>query len=202
MSKKPSKIEFFCEECLRRVTPRRLQRNDGMCHKCPAETTWTLRIYFSEVEVRQNFLGQTISFLYGLGWRNIVTHTSLKVIEGITSEVALALTNDKKKMNSKVVEYLRLRSNQQFQRQGAERCSVCHVQFMPHSDKKWNQQGYCSIMCAAQDGRPEHLDASEQSVARQAISVVCPNGHTFEVMLSYSGCRRPCTECGAKSQVP
>jgi hypothetical protein len=71
--------------------------------------------------------------------------------------------------------------------------------------RTWNEQGYCSKLCASRDGANPAVEPSGlpgRPSRGHMVEVACPQGHRFEVLASFSGCIRQCPECGAKTPVP
>ncbi|MFT5525490.1 MAG: hypothetical protein ACI9HK_003458 [Pirellulaceae bacterium] len=205
MPRKPSKIFFVCETCGGQATTHDVRTRLGRCGHCAESGSWTIVVSYSETSNELSILGTLSLLAFGVGWRKSSTATNHTTAGGISPDVAQYLTEDRRLLYSRVVEYMRLRGKQELVQQGTLPCRVCDVEYITLDSKPWTQDGYCSKLCAARDGANSPANVAEVSGGQEripAIKVVCPNGHYFEVLASFSGCRRPCTECGEKTSVP
>ncbi len=207
MPKEPTQIFFDCDGCRKRVTPRVIRRWAGICRKCESES-WTLCANYSETSYGCSIFGLLAWFLFDRGWSNSTTHTTQVASQGITPEIAQKLTGEPSLVRFQVTQFLHQKELQELHTKGAQNCQVCNSLFVPVAEKSWTAQGFCSNACAAQDGfEVVAADSSEETPETEnqpsfTTTVECPNGHKFEVMVSFSGMLRPCAECGAKTRVP
>jgi hypothetical protein len=205
MPRKPSHIVFVCEACRRQASPRNLRSWSGRCQRCKSDASWTLVVNYTESDTELSLLGTLSTMIFGLGWFSTKAYTNQMTASGISADVARYLTEKRSLVAPRVVEYIRLREQQNLQQRGAQSCKVCDARYVPSDEKPWSQEGYCSKVCATKDGAAFTVE-TDTSPGRKprahTIAVVCPQGHAFEVLESFAGCIRPCTECGAKTAVP
>lgn len=216
--REPTQIFFVCEGCQKRVKPRVIRRWAGHCRKCESES-WTLLVNYSETAYGYSILGLLSGLFYSRGWFNSTTHTNQVSAAGITSDVAQKLTGQPSLVAFQVTQHLRKQETQELHDRGAQPCQTCRTLYVPVAGKPWTEQGFCSKSCAVQGGveiSALNLESSSESSGEPAqnesqtsgsqpsftTTVKCPNGHEFEVMVSFSGLMRPCSECGAKTRVP
>ena len=204
MARRPSEIRFVCESCRRPAKVGDIRRWSEQCRYCQGRS-WQLLVNYTDTQVEASILGLLSSLIFGVGEPTRKTYTNQVVVDSVSAEVAQFLTEKRRLVASRVVEYIRLREQQELLDRGARACRICNGVCVPAEDKPWTQEGYCSRSCAARDGfeeSPLFEPSTDNRHAAPTITVVCPNGHAFEVLASFSGCMRPCPDCGAKTPVP
>ena len=201
MARKPSKIIFTCEDCHSNASPRNVRNWQGRCHRCKRACTWTVTVFFIDTETERSVLGTISSFLIGLGWYRMVYHTNTLTAGAISTDVARYLTDTRRDVNDRVTKYVRLRQNQEMQKNGAISCLHCEANFVP-SNCAWHSAGYCSRLCATHAGFSEVEPAQNNLSSAGIVSVLCANGHRFNVPSTFCGCSRPCPTCKSKTFIP
>lgn len=204
MARAPSQIGFTCESCGRDASVRQIRRWRGECGRCQ-EQSWLLYANYSDTTVKGSSIGVFSWLTLGIGWYSMEKVTNQTAAEGVSAEIARELTEDRSLLAARVVEYLRFREQEKLRARGAKSCRNCGILYVPLSEKPWTHGGYCTKSCAAEDGvspSPSLQGPQEKLTRVPMIPVVCSNGHEFEVLASFSGCRRPCNFCGVKVDVP
>ena len=204
MPRAPSQIGFICESCDRPATVRQMRRWVGECRHCRGRS-WTLYANYTDTEVETSVAGLAAAMTIGIGWQTVRTSTNQTMVHGVAARVVQWLTEDRSLVAARVVAYIRMREQQALRDRGAQSCKVCDIIYMPAQDKPWTLAGYCSKSCAARgdlETPPIFQEVGEKHQEVPTMMVTCPNGHTFYVPASFSGCLRKCTYCGAKTPVP
>jgi hypothetical protein len=201
MSQAPSEICFVCEACQKPATARHVRRWSGLCRHCQGQS-WSLIVSYTHAEAEPSAAGLLASATIGVGFSKVTTTTNQTVVDGVSSKIAHALTEKRSQVAVRVVQYLRLRDQQNMRDRGAISCQMCDALYIPTDEKTWSRQGFCSKSCAAKGDADPVFETTEKPARVPMISVVCPNGHQFEVFASFSGCIRPCPDCRAKTHVP
>jgi hypothetical protein len=204
MAQTPSNIAFVCESCQRPAKARQVRRSLGQCPRCRGES-WKLVVKYTDVDVALTAFGWATLITLGFAWNRVNKTSNQMAVDGVSAEVAAVLTENRSLVASRVVEYVRLRDQQSLRARGGQLCQVCEVLYVPADDKPWMQQGCCSKSCAAKAGwnaSPNEERPNQRRASSPTIAVVCPQGHEFEVLATFSGCVRPCLSCGAKTRVP
>lgn len=209
MPVRPSQIDFVCESCREFAKPRHVRRYNGRCRYCHGQS-WTLLVHYRFTEVRRSPMGMLSAFTFGIGWYTANTVTNQSVVPGVPAETARWLTERRWRIKTRVVQHVREYEQNKLRELGAKPCGACGILYVPSPDKPWTQGGYCSKSCAANDAAdisaaivaPANGLSTNGRPRMPTLSVVCPNGHRFDVLASFSGCVRPCVNCGAKTLVP
>jgi hypothetical protein len=203
MAREPSQISFVCESCQKRATVDQARRCLGECPRCQSQS-WTLVVNYTDEVLEGSMPGLLAASVLGVGSHETKTYSNETVLDGVSAEVVQVLTEEPSLAASRVADYVRLREQLDLREKGARPCEICKVLYVPTESKPWTQQGYCSQLCASRGGVSAARPLEEPTKKRHVstITVVCPHGHEFEVLAMFSGCTRPCTECGAKTRVP
>lgn len=163
---------------------------------------WTLIASYTETEVERTSLELGV---VSIGWNEVSSATNNFAVSGVSAEVASELTEDKSQTLERVSDYFRTRQQQQALSQGAKLCKTCQTLFYPTAEKLWTGQGFCSKLCGVKAGAITDVMIESPAAlesTKRTIEVSCPGGHVFEVLPTFSGCLRPCPQCGAKCPVP
>jgi len=164
-----------------------------------------LVVNYTEPDMDFSLLGSFAVVAKGLKWKNKNFYTNQVTIPGISADDAQHLTEIPSLISERVSEFLRNHEQQALLERGAQCCKMCDALFVPSDGKVWEQRGYCSKMCGMRDGLLLAIEVEPSEKRPQEspkVQAVCANGHQFEVLAAFSGCRRPCTECGAKTSIP
>lgn len=203
VSRLPSSVSFTCERCGWKPWLQQLCRRLGKCKRCHGET-WSLTASYTDYEV-------------SIGWWALFTRWAWYARKKFSNEITVAnvnadeatdLVENRRLLKRRVSEFLSVRERERLLERGAITCKACDALFVPAAGKPWNEQGYCSKACAAEEGLvvfDQRISTAEnESVdrGRLTLHIVCPTGHDFDVLASFSGCVRSCPICGAKCQVP
>lgn len=202
MARPPDEIIFFCEGCRNSATPSQLRRWNALCQHCMRESSWTLIASYTDTETQTTAFGVASALMTGIQTYQFNEYTNTLQTPEVPNDVVRFLTSERKLVNERVSEYLSQRSRQDQLRQGALECKQCSATFMA-AEKSWHEKGFCSRLCAAQAGA-EGLDAPKAVKERpkDTVEITCGQGHSFNVLSTFSGCLRPCPECGEKTPVP
>lgn len=198
-SRLPSKVSFACESCGWKPWNGQLYRRRAVCKRCQ-DRSWALTASYTEREVSIGLLGLLTTGRYFA----VDEYTNQITLEKVNPNVVIELLEDRRLMLQRVSAYVTLREQERLRERGAIVCKACGALFVPAESKTWNEHGYCSKACAAEDDLVAFQPAGETKVVQQRVTVrvTCPAGHEFEQLASFSGCLRPCPECGAKCHVP
>jgi hypothetical protein len=154
--------------------------------------------------VEFSLLDVLVHLFIGAGWYKTKSLTNRLTTDGVPAEIARYLTEDRSLVTSRVVEFIHLREKQRLLQEGGRPCARCDAVFVASEDKPWTALGYCSKLCAAEEGNIAIPQVSETTIAptlSSTIDVTCPNAHNFKVPVSFVGCMRRCPECGERTVV-
>jgi len=206
----PNSVAFVCEKCGHELNHHAVRDLKGRCNKCKGES-WSIHLIYKHVDRERDSLGTAVGIaglaLGSVGWAsstNIKHSTDSNSVRNIPGQTVIGLLENRATYRTRLLEFVRLKQKQDMRDKGGGACKSCDTMFAPGEGKPWTKAGYCSKACGAKGGwrmsTEEKVD--EQKEVSPTISVSCPNGHKFEVLASFSGCRRPCLECGEKTEIP
>lgn len=212
----PNEVIYTCEKCSKQLRTdhskdnsffpfrRRLAINpNGSCKSCNGEA-WTFSLHYSEKssDVDTSLFGICMAVILG-GTRSRTT-TSTNVVEyaGIPATVVAMLEEDPRRRTLRIAAIASELEQQSLADLGAQTCPTCGVKFVPHQDKPWTQNGYCTRVCDPISAASYKTEPSPSFTPQRAVlSVTCPAGHTFDASSSFSGMTRACPQCGAKTVI-
>lgn len=218
-------MKFSCESCGREQGLRQLRNLNGGCGKC-GTTTWRLDITFVETAsppAAVLLASAAFGLIGGLlaAWASgMPAHSEKETMHLATSKIpaedAAEIAGFGWGYKGAACRYMEMRQEldaaadrENQKTQGARHCLRCNYFFVPAADKPWTTAGYCSKGCCGsleEDNDLPYLPVAPEietasKLSGRAHSVVCRNGHAFEVAAMYVGTYRPCPICRQKTEI-
>jgi hypothetical protein len=202
-------VHISCQKCQRHYPPQEIRRLQGRCADpdCSGEV-WTLKMAYQESYTKTApalFLVNHLAWAVDQVLAKRVTEMRTFAYPDIDRQTILFLAGDDARVYERAVSFGLSRSQQKRLERGAQYCRACGALYENVVDEPWFALGCCSKSCSAQvsDGTDGEMPGTAPvKKLRAPIAMTCPNGHAFEVAATFSGCNRPCPECGAKCAVP
>ncbi|MCE9526259.1 MAG: hypothetical protein K8R36_09425 [Planctomycetales bacterium] len=193
-----------------------MRRNGGACSHCGAES-WRLTTTYFDGQVLDDPLHLFFRWAFEVYVVEEIEDTTEIVTTNVPGADAYDIARLRWKYKGAACRYMEMRreldaatERENQKARGAKNCLRCGFFFVPAVEKPWTSMGYCSKGCFGilEDKTdlpylpvaPPAAIASKQN--NRTISVVCKNGHAFEVAAMYAGTFRPCPICRQKTEVP
>lgn len=212
----PQVTRFTCEKCGKRLhTNHRSERSifrfrnrlavnpNGSCKACQGEL-WTMSLLFLEqrAETEGSLLNFFTKSLFGVAVEKTTMGANVISYEHIPARVVASLNERPRQRTQRITELASILERQELAEHGAKTCPTCSVKFVPHQDKPWTLNGYCTRVCDPDQAESyQHGAGGTLTSQRALITAVCPAGHTFEIATSFRGLTRSCPQCGAKTVI-
>lgn len=221
MPKEPDLVIFRCESCDSQLSADARMGNhllpwkrklpigpNGVCRSCGGDS-WTISVVFAEsgIDLEQSAVGIGLAAATGVGFVQSSTNVSQADYPNVRAAVVAKLNEVPPERMKRVAAFATTMERERLKQRGARECATCGTLFVPTPSKPWSEKGFCSKMCGVEmEGTSAIVapdDAGNSKPSRSnVISVQCPDGHHFDVPISFCGLVRPCLQCGRKTVVP